>query len=207
MPRLLRNDRRSLARDDAVSEVISYTLMFAMGAAALTFSMQMLVDAQEHGADIATAKQVNQLGQASTTVVEDAARAAHSAPNATFTTTVTLPDAMEGRNYTIWFYVPGEPHPRSDSNDCWVDFWSSTDLSPCGDTHTGCPTNAEVRISTGDDQIEETVRLGNLTTGEVLPGTCLVLDTTETVSSSSGAVAVRYERGSNPTITLDAANR
>ncbi len=195
MPHLLEHDHRSLARDDAVSEVISYTLMFAMGAAALTFSMQMLVDAQEHGADIATAKQVNQLGQATTTVVEDAARAAHNAPNATFTTKITLPDAMEGRNYTIWFHVPGEPDPVG-SPSSWSSFWQPS-----------CPTNAQVRISTGDDQIEETVRLGNLTTGEVLPGTCLVLDTTETVSSSSGALGVRYERGSNPTITLDAAHR
>lgn len=178
--------RRRLARDDAVSEVVSYTLMFAMGATALTFSMEMLVDAQERGADIATAKQVNQLGQATATLVQDAARAAHNAPNATFSTKITLPDTMAGRNYTIRLHVPGGSSPTP---------------SPT------CPTNAEVHVASGTEDIDKTVRLGNLTTGEVLPGTCLVLDTSETVSSSDGALRVRYERAPTPTITLDSANR
>lgn len=179
--------RRRLARDDGASEVVAYTLMFAMGATALAFSMEVLVDTQEAGAEIATARQVNQIGQMTSTLVHDAARAAQSAPNATFTTSVNLPGTLQGQNYTIRLFVRNQTADPS---------------SP------PCPTNPEVHVASGVEDVGATVRLANLTTSEVLPGTCLALDTDRTVASSADALRVKYERTADgPLIRLESANR
>lgn len=188
--------QRRLARDEAVSQVVSYTLMFGLGAVAMTFAMEVLTDAQEAGQDLAAAKQINQIAQMSGTLVQEASRAGHAAPNATWATEVALPPHVQGHNYTIWLHVPNEPDP---SDASWDDFW---------DASTGCPTNPELRVSGTDTQLSATVRLSNLTTAEVVEGKCLVLDTQETVSSSAAALRVEYSDAPNrPTIRLEPANR
>lgn len=186
------------ARDDrGVSEVVSYTLMFALGATALGFSMQMFVDAQEHGARISTAQQANALGQATASSIQDAAQIAHQAPNATFNTTITLPESVASHNLSIRLSVPNEPD-RGSGN--WGTFWEPD-----------CPTSARIVVSTHDTELDAEVRLGNQTTAQATSSSCLILDTEDSVTGSLDAFRVIYQMdddhpagGDRPMISLEA---
>lgn len=202
---------RSLRRDDGVSEVVSYSLMFALGAAALVLSMDLFVDTQEHGARIASAQQADRLAQVTGTTVGDAATVAHAAPNATFESTVDLPDAFRNRNFTIQLFVPCEPDPDTSPSD-WDDFWNVESggwSSPSGcPANDECPVNAEVHVATSEEDIDATARLGNRTTAQVQATNCLVLDTQVSITESAGSFDVTYElAGGTPTITLAANDR
>jgi hypothetical protein len=196
--------------DEGVSEVVSYALMFALGAVALTVSMDMFVDAQERGATIAAAQEASSLAEVTGTTTSDAATVAHATANATFATTVELPQRLQGTNFTISYRVPCEPDP-SDTNE-WEDFWDVNNgpwSSPTGcPTNTDCPVNPEVHVSTSDEDLDATTRLGNRTVGQVTKDRCLVLDTQAEVSASARSFDVSFEDdGGWPTITLDANNR
>lgn len=197
---------RARARGDrGVSEVVSYTLMFALGATALGFSMQMFVDTQQHGARISTAQQANGLGQATAAAVQDAALVAHQAPNATFNTTIELPEVFTSHNLTVHLSVPGEPDRSQTAS--WTDFWDPT-VSP------GCPTDPKVLVSTQDSELDATVRLGNQTTAHATDSSCLILDTEEKVTSALDSFRVVYEMddgnptgNDRPTISLQPPKR
>jgi hypothetical protein len=196
--------------DEGVSEVVSYALMFALGAVALTVSMDMFVDAQERGATIAAAQEASSLAEVTGTTTSDAATVAHATANATFETTVELPQRLQGANFTISYRVPCEPDP-SDTNE-WEDFWDVNNgawSSPAGcPANTDCPVNPEVHVSTSDEDLDATTRLGNRTVGQVTKDRCLVLDTQAEVSASARSFDVSFEDdGGWPTITLDANNR
>ncbi len=197
---------RRLARDDeGVSEVVSYALMFALGAIALVFSMDVLVDAQDQGSEIAAAQQVNAIGQATATSITDAARAAESSPNATFETTLEFPEPVQSHNFTIHLDVPDEPDPDAEPQG-WEDFWHP-------EKDGGCPVNPSVRVATGDERITSTVPLDNRTTAQATSNWCLVLDTQETIDASDGGLTIRFERtdlhGNErlPVITMTPADR
>lgn len=180
--------RLRLARDDAVSEVVAYVMMFGMGAVALTFSMEIMTDAQQRGTEVATGRQMKQVAQVSSTLIEEAARAAHTAPNATFETTFELPSTIGGQNYTIQLFVPNKPGTVS---------WSPP-----------CPTNPKLRVVTADEQLNTEVLLSNRTTGELTEGQCLQLDTDSTVHSSDPHLQVKYEWGTDhPEIKIESVNR
>lgn len=199
--------------DEGVSEVVSYALMFALGAVALTVSMDMFVDAQERGATIAAAQEASSLAEVTGTTTSDAATVAHATANATFETTVELPQRLQGANFTIGFRVPCEPD-RATQQAQWEDFWNTTDENSGYSAGSGCPApddcpvNPEVHVATSDEDLDATSRLGNRTVGQVTKDRCLVLDTQAEVSASARSFDVSFEDdGGWPTITLDANNR
>lgn len=181
---------KRLARDDAVSEVVAYTMMFGMGAVALTFALEVMTTTQEQGGEIAAARQMNQVAQVTGTLVEQAATSAHQAPNATFQSSVALPEQFAGLNYTIQLVVPNEQN------------WDPPPWRP------SCPKNPKVRVVTSDEQFNADVRLSNQTVSSVADDQCIVLDTSSTVHSSDRNIRVTYEWTANyPTIRIEPSNR
>lgn len=174
---------RRVANDEGVSEVVSYTLMFALGAIALVFSLDVLVDAQDQGTEIATAQQINDVSHATTASLLDAVRAAETSPNATFETTLTFPATIQANNFTLRITVPDEPD--YDDDPAWRDFWGPSNE---------CPQDPVLHISTGDEDLNTHVPLSNRTTAQATTDACLVLDTNRTVTSSAGGMTVTYER-------------
>lgn len=177
--------RRRLARDDAVTEVIAYVFMFAIGSMTLIFAMEILTDAQTRGNDLAAAKQADQLGQVSASLIEQASLVARNSPNATYSTTYSLPD-MVG------------PHPLS------VDVTKSL---RSGGSASQCDYAATLHVRSTDDQVATNISLGNVATVRI-DGACLAFS--GEVDTSAEAARVRYERsaatGGTPTIFLEPAS-
>ncbi len=190
-PSLLPIIAQRIKNDEGVSEIVSYTMMFALGAIALVFSLDVLVDAQHQGNDIAVAQQMNDISQATAASLLDAARAAETSPNATFDTTVTFPATIQANNFTLRLSVSGEPTPTDDDCDTgqeWRCFWHPDPA------HDGCPKDPVLHVSTGDQDLDAHVPLSNRTTAQATANACLVLDTSRTVTSSAGAMTISYER-------------
>lgn len=202
-PSLLSMIGRRVMNDEGVSEVVSYTLMFGLGAIALVFSLDVLVDAQDQGTEIAAAQQMNDVSQATAASLFDAARAAEASPNATFETKLTFPANIQANNFTLRITVPGEP--AYDDDPAWRNFW---------DPQNDCPKNPTLHVSTGNQDLDAAVPLSNRTTAEATSDACLVLDTDRTVASSAGGMTISYERktlhgGSEklPVITMEPTTR
>lgn len=176
--------RRRLARDDAVTEVIAYVMMFAIGAMAMVFAMEVLTDAQRRGNDVAAARQADRLGQVTASLVEQAARVAETSPNATYNSTFALPNVIGNHNLTL--ELTKEPISGG----------------------TGCQSRTTLHVFSRDEQIETSFQLGNVSSIEV-QGACL--EFSGSLDASAQAGQVRYERsaatGSTPTIFLEPASK
>ena len=133
-------------RDDAVGELISYIFMFALGAIALSFAINVLVDARETSDEIAAATQLKQAGQIVAGNLQEAVRVANAAPAATYNATYELPTAIQGRAYAI-------------------------DIVPSG---TNCQRQ-DVVVTADDHLASAVIPLGNASLTEVSPGVCLTL--------------------------------
>lgn len=179
--------RHRWARDEAVSEVVAYTFMFALGAIALTFAMQVMVDTQEAGAEVAAAQQVNQVGQVTATLVEQAGSLGQTAPNASFVRDFQLPRTIGGNDYTVSF--------------------SSTSTSTC-------PKEPRVHVQTLDEDLSESFPLANLTSLDFdkNPNAEECLELAGEFHSSSGVARIKYNWSADPkqpgpTVWLQSANQ
>ncbi len=184
-----------LARDDGVSEVVAYIFMFALGAVALTFSLDVLVDTQETGSEIAASIEVKEVAQVTASLIERAARVGQTAPNASYNLTYELPANQHVRSYNVSIRMTTPQAPD-------------------------CETQPEVFVITDDAALNTTVPLSNLTTHEpVVDGSGDVVcelvegsfDLEGSFHSSAAAVRVKYERTAEPTaeprIVLEPANQ
>lgn len=182
---LLTRYRRRLARDDGVTEVIAYVFMFAIGSMTLIFAMEILTDAQSRGNDLAAAKQADQLAQVSASLIEQASLVASNSPNASYSTTYSLPD-MVG------------------DNQLSVDVTKSL---RSGGSSGDCDYAALLHVRSTDEQISTEIPLGNVATVKI-EGECLAFS--GEVDTSAEAARVRYERsaatGGTPTIFLEPAS-
>lgn len=176
--------RCRLARDDAVTEVVAYVMMFAIGAMAMVFAMEVLTDAQRRGNDVAAARQADRFGQVTASLVEQAARVAETSPNATYNSTYALPDVIGDHNLTVQV---------------------SRDQISGG---SGCQFRTTLHVFSSEQQIETSFQLGNVSSIEI-QGDCL--EFSGSIDSSAEAGQVRYERsqatGSTPTIFLEPASQ
>jgi hypothetical protein len=177
--------RRRLARDDGATEIIGYVFMFAIGAMALVFAMDVLTDAQERGNDVAAAKQAEQLGQVTGSLVEQAARVGSRAPNATYVTHYELPDTIGEANMTVEVTtsnVPGATGP--------------------------CSREATLHVHSSDERVSTQFPLGNVSTVQILDQ-CLRFE--GELDTSAQAASVRYdppaERYVGPVIVLEPTSK
>lgn len=193
---LARVGQRLASNDEGVSEVVSYSLMFALGAIALVFSMDVLVDAQEQGSRIAAAQQLNAVGQATATGITDATRAAETSPNASFESTINFPERIQAQNFTIRLTVPDEPAYGSaacDTGSEWRCFWHPGQAHDNQD-EAGCPSRPTLHVSTGDNRLDAEIPLDNRTVSQATSDACLILDTQNVISSSAGGITIEYDR-------------
>lgn len=185
---LLERWRRRLRRDDGTTEVIAYIFMFAVGSMALVFAMDVLTDAQRRGSDVAAAKQADQLGQLTGSLVEQAVRVAQAAPNATYETTYQLPTPVGNNNMTVEVQRSLRQGPEYSADDC--DF------------------EATVHVHSSDEQVRTSFPLGNVSTVRI-DGQCLRFD--GEVDTSAQSATVRYdppaETNAEPTIVLEPTTR
>lgn len=177
--------RRRLARDDATTEVIAYVFMFAVGSMALVFAMEVLTDAQTRGNDVAAAKQADQFGQLTASLVEQAARVAQNAPNASYETDFQPPSPVGNHNLTVEI--------------------TRTQL-PGG---TGaCPYEATVWVHSNDEQVATRFPLGNVSTVQI-QDQCLRFE--GELDTSAQAASVRYDPAGEdyaaPTIVLEPTSK
>lgn len=176
--------RRRLARDDGTTEVIAYVFMFAIGSMALVFAMDVLTDAQQRGGEVASAKQAEQFGQLTGSLVEQAARVGQSAPNATYVTHFQPPDPVGDHNMTVTV---------------------TRSLMPGGD-QADCDYTATVHVHSDDERVSTSFQLGNVSTVDI-HGECLQFD--GEVDTSAQAATVRYvpPTDNDPTIVLEPTSK
>lgn len=122
-------EARDLPRepDVAVSEVISYVFMLALGAIALTISMSVLTETQEDGRDIALSIQMKQAGQIVVAHLQETARVATLSPNASYNMILEIPDPVAGRSYNATV-TPVETDPKPPCEARNLTITSITDL-------------------------------------------------------------------------------
>jgi hypothetical protein len=177
--------RQRLARDDGATEVIAYVFMYAIGSMVLVFSMDVLTDAQERGSEVAAAKQAEQLGQVTGSLVEQASRVGQEAPNASYVTHFQLPDPIGQHNMTV----------------------EVTRTSVAGATGP-CPFQATVHVHSATQRVSTSFTLGNVSTVQI-SGECL--EFAGEVDTSAQAASVRYAPPGNdhsaPTIVLEPTSK
>lgn len=187
----MRSDRprlyHLLARDDGVSEVVAYIFMFALGAVALTFSLDVLVDTQETGSEVAAGIEVKEVAQVTASLIERAARVGQTAPNASYNLTYELPANQHVRSYNVSIRMTPAQAPD-------------------------CLTQPEIFVITDDAALNTTVPLANLTTHEPDgSGGCTLAEGSfhleGSFHSSAAAVRVKYERTTEPRLVLEPANQ
>jgi hypothetical protein len=185
---LLERWRKRLRRDDGTTEVIAYIFMFAVGSTALVFAMDVLTDAQRRGNDVAAAQQADQLGQLTGSLVEQAARVAQTAPNATYESTYQLPTPVGNNNMTVQVQRTLREGAEYSAADC--------DYA------------ATVHVHSGDEQVSTSYKLGNVSTVRI-DGECLRFE--GELDTSAQAASVRYdpptETDAEPTIVLEPTTR
>jgi hypothetical protein len=182
---LLDRWQRRLRNDEGATEVIGYVFMFAVGSMALVFAMDVLVDAQQRGNEVAAAKQAEQFGQLTGSLAEQASRVAQTAPNATYNTTFDLPNPV-GANMTVTI---------------------NRELLPNG-TAADCGFEATVHVRSGDQRVSTSFPLGNVSTVEI-DGDCLEFK--GELDTSAQAASVRYDPPGKthaaPTIVLEPTSK
>jgi len=167
----------SAPRDDrGVTEVIAYVLMFGIGALVLTFSMNLLVDAQSRGNDLAEAKQNAQVAQVTASLTEQAANVAQRAANATFATSFDMPKSIRSQGFTVSYEV----------------------------SNSGCPYEANVTVDSPRDHLGTNVSLGDVSNVTVRD-TCLRLSGDVHSSARQAQIRFDPHHGSSqlPTIVLE----
>lgn len=133
--------------------------MFALGAVALTISMDVLVDTQAQGNEIATGIELRQVAALTASHVQEAGRVATAVPDAGFEATFDLPREIDELGYRISFYPP----------------------------IGACQSNLEVRVISEDGRLTASVPIGNL--GELsIGGDCLNVGGTLHSSAGSARV-------------------
>lgn len=185
---LLEAWRRRLARDDATTEVIAYVFMFAVGSMALVFAMDVLTDAQTRGNDVAAAKQADQFGQLTASLVEQAARVAQNAPNASYETDFQPPSPVGNHNLTVEI--------------------TRTGVDGVSDPSIDCDYQATVWVHSTDQQVATRFPLGNVSTIEI-QDQCLHFE--GELDTSAQAASVRYDPAGEdyaaPTIVLEPTSK
>lgn len=176
---LLELYRDRLRRDDAVTEVIGYVFMFAIGAMALIFSMEILTDAQERGNDLATAQQADRIGQVAGSLVEQAARVAQESPNSSYETKFKMPDAV-GQQFSVEVTRTLREDPASSPPT----YYNPRD----------CDYRATLHVRSTNEQVATSFPLGNISTIQI-DGDCL--EFRGEVDTSAEAAMVRYERSAD----------
>lgn len=149
--------------DVAASEVIAYTFMLALGAVALTLAMNVMTDTQEDANRIAAGAQLKQVAEIVAGHIQEAARVAVVAPNATYEMSFEIPESIGRFPYN-----------------------GTIKAVNCND-----PSGGWVVVSNQEVQLDANVSLGNAGLVEV-DSVCL-LDEDVTFHSSAGCLKISYD--------------
>lgn len=101
-PRVARHGlRRSLPRDDGVTEVIGYVLSFALSAVFLLLALNVFWAARANTEEVTTGVELKSLADRVATRVVEMGGVSQEFPAATFNMSIRIPQSLNGRLYTL----------------------------------------------------------------------------------------------------------
>lgn len=96
-----RHPRAMARREEAVSEILGYILMFALSSVILVVSLQSFTSAKQGSEDIVSSVEMRSLADRVSARLLEASKVAQEFPNATYNITLRVPTTIGGETYRV----------------------------------------------------------------------------------------------------------